>query len=102
MTPTSTATVTPTRTATATRTITATRTPTATATQTATVTPSPHNLRDGDLCNASTQCASALCNGGVCAERKPAPAVSHRNALFVAAGLLLAGLWSVRRLARPR
>ena len=66
------------------------------------MTPTPHNLADTDPCNDSRQCASALCNGGVCAERNPAPAVSHRNAFFIGVALLLSGLWSVRRLARRR
>lgn len=57
---------------------------------------------DGVPCSESTQCLSGLCNGGVCVERSPAPAVSNRNAIFVGVGLLLAGLWSVRRLARRR
>ena len=75
-------------------------TPTPTSTPTPTVTPTPRNLKDGAPCNNSQQCASGLCNGGVCAERKPTPAVSSGIGLFVAAGLLLAGLWSIRRLAR--
>ena len=75
-------------------------TPTTTPTPTATPTPTPHNLHDNDPCNDSRQCTSALCNGGVCAERNPAPAVSNHTAAFIGAALLLAGLWSVRRLAR--
>ena len=103
-TPTSTATATATSTPTATRTPTATptSTPTATPTPTPTMTPTPHNLHDNDPCNDSRQCTSALCNGGVCAERNPAPAVSNHTAVFIGAALLLAGLWSVQRLARRR
>ena len=93
---------TPTATATATSTPTATPTATPTPTATATRTQTPHNLKDGDPCTDSRQCASGLCNGLVCANRSPAPAVSDRNALVLAAGLLLLGLWSVRRLARQR
>jgi hypothetical protein len=88
--PTTTPTVTPTRTPTVTPTVTPTPTPT----------PTPHNLSDGQVCNDSRQCASAFCDGGICVRRNPAPAVSNRTAVFLAAGLLLAGLWSMRRLAR--
>ncbi|MGH3053913.1 MAG: hypothetical protein ACRDL7_02925 [Gaiellaceae bacterium] len=120
VTPTSTATNTPTETptttATPTLTPTATQTPTntPTATSTATTTPTPTNTPtptptftpnhepDNSPCNDGKQCASGLCNGGVCAAVKPAPAVSDRNAFFVGAALLLAGLWSVRRVARRR
>ena len=73
-----------------------------TPTPTSTPTPTPHNLHDNDPCNDSRQCASALCNGGVCAERNPAPAVSNYTAAFIGSVLLLAGLWSVRRVARRR
>lgn len=85
-------------------TATPTSTPTATptSTPTPTPTPTPHNLKDNDPCNDSRQCTSTLCNGGVCAERNPAPAVSNHIAVFMAAGLLLLGLWSVRRVARRR
>ena len=87
-----------------TQTPTATSTPTATptSTPTPTVTPTPHNLPDNESCNDSRQCTSALCNGGVCAERKPAPAVSNHFVLFISAGLLLIGLWSAQRMARRR
>ena len=71
-----------------------------TQTPTPTPTPTPHNLPDNASCNDSRQCTSTLCNGGVCAEGKPAPAVSNHVGLFIGAGLLLAGLWSVRRIAR--
>ena len=97
---TSTVTATATRTRTPTATPTSTVTPTPTVTPTLTITPTPHSLADNDPCNASTQCASGLCNAGVCAARKPAPAVSTHTAVFIGAALLLAGLWSVRRLAR--
>jgi hypothetical protein len=53
-------------------------------------------------CTDSQQCAGGLCNGGICVQRNPAPAVSNHNAIFIAAGLLLAGVWQVRRLARRR
>ena len=81
---------------------TATPTSTATNTPTTTPTPTPHGLPDTDPCTDSRQCASALCNGGMCATANPAPAVSNRNAVFMGAALLLAGLWSVRRIARRR
>ena len=48
-------------------------------------------------CNSNSDCLSGLCNGGVCVQRKPAPAVSNHTAIFVGAGLLLTGLWQVRR-----
>ena len=95
-------TATPTSTATPTVTPTPTATSTSTATPTPTVTPTPHNLMNNDLCNDSRQCTSALCNGGVCAERNPAPAVSSHTAVFIGAALLLAGLWSVQHVARRR
>jgi hypothetical protein len=98
VTPTSTRTATPTRTAT--KTPTATETPT--STETPTVTPTPHGLKDGETCNDSHQCASGFCNGIVCSDRSPAPAVSGRNTLWLAAVLLVLGLFSLRRLARPR
>ncbi len=88
--------------ATSTPTATATPTATDTSTPTPTPTPTPHNLPDNDPCNDSRQCTSALCNGGVCAELKPAPAVSSPVAMFIGAALLLAGLWSMRRVARRR
>ena len=91
-----------TATPTVTNTATATPTETPTPTPTATNTPTPHNLPDTDPCNDSRQCASALCNGGVCATANPAPAVSNHTAVFIGAALLLAGLWSVRRVARRR
>jgi hypothetical protein len=87
---------------TATPTATSTPTATATSTPTPTATHTPHNLADTDPCTDSRQCASTLCNGGVCATANPAPAVSNHNAVVIAAGLLLAGLWSVRRVARRR
>jgi hypothetical protein len=89
-------------TATPTGTATPTITPTNTQTPTPTVTPTPRNLKDGDSCNDSRQCTSALCNGDVCAERNPAPAVSNHTAVFIGAALLLAGLGSVRRITRRR
>jgi hypothetical protein len=95
-TPTSTGTPTPT----ATNTPTPTGTPTPTSTPTATA--SPHSLPDGDPCTANTQCASGLCKAGVCSSVSAAPAVSNRNVLFLAVGLLLVGLWSMRRVARQR
>ena len=101
-TPTTTSTATPTSTPTLTNTATPTLTPTNTPTPTRTATPVPHNLADGDPCTASTQCTSTLCNGGVCATANPAPAVSNHTAVFIGAALLLAGLWSVRRVARRR
>jgi hypothetical protein len=81
-----------------------TQTPTATETPTPTptMTPTPHNLPDNASCNDSRQCISALCNGGVCAEQNPAPAVSSYTAVFIGTVLLLAGLWSLRRVARRR
>ncbi len=91
---------TPTATPTVTPTNTATPTVTPTTTPTPTPTPTPHNLHDNDPCNDSRQCTSALCNGGVCAELKPAPAVSNYTGVFIGAVLLLAGLWSVRRMAK--
>jgi hypothetical protein len=87
---------------TATPTATATPTSTPTSTPSPTMTPTPHNLQDGVSCNDSRQCSSALCNGGVCAERKPTPAVSNHTAAFIGTVLLLAGVWSVRRVARRR
>jgi len=98
---TSTPTATPTATSTPTATPTATTTPTSTATATATGTPTetPHNLSDGEACTDSRQCASALCNGGVCATAKPAPAASTYTTMLMGAGLLLLGLLSVRRVA---
>lgn len=81
---------------------TSTSTPTPTATPTATQTPTPTLVPLGGSCTVGTQCASTLCNGGVCATLKPAPAVSDRTGLFIGAALLLAGLWSMRRVARRR
>ena len=101
-----TATDTPTATPTPTKTPTATHTPTATATPTAsntpTVTPTPHNLPDTDPCNDSRQCASGFCNGKDCVERTTAPVVSSHNVIWLAAGLLVLGLWSMLRVARRR
>ena len=80
-----------------------TSTPTPTATPTPTPTPTPTLIPLGDACTGnSQQCVGGLCNGGICVQRDPAPAVSNHTAVFVGAALLLAGLWSVRRLARRR
>lgn len=89
-------------TATPTSTPTNTSTPSSTPTPTATPTPTPHNLSNGQVCNDSRQCGSTLCNGGVCAEMNPAPAVSNHTAVLMGAALLLLGLWSVGRVARRR
>jgi len=102
-----TATRTPTTSPTVTRTSTPTMTPSATPTRTSTATPTPTSTETPRpqgtplVCSNDTQCPSGLfCVNGVCVRRNNAPAVSNRTGLFVAAGLLLAGLWSVRRRAR--
>jgi hypothetical protein len=79
---------------------TSTPTATGTATATATQTPTPTPVPNGGACASNDQCVSLLCVDGVCAAQSPAPAVSNRNVVFLAAGLLLAGFWSVRRLGR--
>ncbi len=48
-------------------------------------------------------CASGfLTHGWSCVPNRPAPTVSGRNTIVTGAGLLLLGLWSVRRVARRR
>jgi hypothetical protein len=107
-TPTHTPTNTPINTPTHTPTNTPINTPTHTPTNspkpmvTPTSTQTPHGLADDQACTDSRQCTSALCNGGVCAKRNAAPAVSSHTAVFIGAALLLAGLWSVRRVERRR
>ena len=109
-TPSATSTATATRTQTATPSATATRTQTATpsatstvtATRTQTATPSatPTLVPNGGACSDDSQCASGLCVNGICAPGHGAPVLSSHNELLIAVVLLLAGMWSVWRLAR--
>ena len=49
----------------------------------------------GSACSGTSSSDTQVCG-------TLAPAVSNQNALLLGAALLLAGLWSVRRLPRPR
>ncbi len=65
---------------------------------------------DGTVgCDQDAQCTSGFCQFsegpktvGTCVQRRPTPAASTSTMMMMGAGLLLAGLWSVRRVARPR
>ena len=61
---------------------------------------------DGQECDHSNECASGFCQtpetSGTCVRVNPAPAVSNYTAAFIGSALLLAGLWSVRRVSRRR
>ncbi len=66
-------------------------------------------LADGQKCDANSECASGFCQfplvdppAGTCVERNPAPAASTHTTILMGTGLLLAGMWSVRRVARRR
>jgi hypothetical protein len=57
-------------------------------------------------CPAGAAAIGSACSGTGSSDTQTcaslAPAVSNHNALFLGAAMLLAGLWSVRRLVRPR
>jgi hypothetical protein len=64
---------------------------------------------DGIPCDDKLDCASGFCQptmpplpSGICVTRNPAPAASTHTTMLMGAALLLAGLWSVRRVARRR
>ena len=86
------------------RTATPTMTPTftATPTRTPTATSTPTLVPNGGTCTDDSQCASGICRGGICVLGQSVPVLSGRNELVMAFSLLLAGLWSVWRLARRR
>jgi len=55
---------------------------------------------DGVPCSESTQCLSGLCNGGVCVQRNPAPAVSHVPLAGLGVLLVGGGVWLTRKRTR--
>ena len=52
--------------------------------------------------NQVTNWSNPVPSNGVCLPASPAPAMANQTLVFLGAGLLMAGLWSVRRLAARR
>jgi len=73
-----------------------------TSTPTVASTPTPTLVPLGGTCDTDPQCVSKSCVDDVCIPEQGAPVVSSSNTVFLIAGLLVLGLWSVRRSARRR